>query len=275
MATAEEVEEKNILDDIVDVASLEDEDEQSVLAGKGEVEENEEPIEPLITDTSWPQFVMKHFDPSELDEENHPKVAGLRRVGRLLLGPILKSGIVSYTPPKTDTKIADQRVYDPTVVVYEIVILWSKDIPDGHAAYQVSYSDIADVYSGNTDAEYCRFASSTAATRAEARCWRKALLLNNIVSAEEVTKVPLQDSGTTGFITSSQINFLDSICSRCDIDVMKYINCGNKTKYKTIEDIPFKEAQLMIEFLSKVQNGVKIAPDGISGYKKNWKKGSK
>ena len=46
-------------------------------------------IPPKMDDPKWTDWVLSQFEPSEL-EEGLPKVDGLRRLTRKLIGPILK-----------------------------------------------------------------------------------------------------------------------------------------------------------------------------------------
>ncbi len=242
------------------VADLQDDEALSKKLG--------ERSEPSMTDPKWSDFVVGHFVDGETDKEGNPFVAGLRRVARLLLGPILVSkASVVQAPSIIPGSLRDLQV---ATVEYNITIMWCRDLENGLEAYPVEFCDVADVYVGNTDPEYARYASATAATRAEARCLRKALMLQRVVAAEEKTKVPLEDSGISGIISTTQINFIDTLCKRCSIDVMKFVRSG-KIKYEYIQDIPFKEAAKMVEHLSKLQREPALVSKEIKGYKKDWR----
>ena len=82
--------------------------------------------------------------------------------------------------------------------------------------------------------------------------------------------VPLGDAGTNGLITSQQINFIDILCKRIKVDVMKYINLGN-TKYTQIEEVPYDTATKMTEHLSGWQNDPSQVPDKVKPYKIDWR----
>lgn len=223
--------------------------------------------EPLMSSPEWSDFVFQQFEEDELDPDGNPFVHGLRRVGRLLLGPILYSGAEPFQAPAfVGGNLA--TMLQPAVAKYTLTILMVR-LEEGQVAYQMTFSDIADCYIENTDPDFARHPSAMASTRAEARCWRKALQLKK-PSAEEITKVPVDLSFQTGKITSSQVNFINVLCKRNDISVLKFINMGKK-KYNDILDIDYGVAASMTEFLSGLQNTGKC-DEKIKGYDPEWNK---
>lgn len=218
-----------------------------------------EPIEPEITDPRWSDYVMTFFEPDELQDGN-PTVPGLRRVTELLLGAILgnRSTVVDSSNVNNNFK---------ATAMCEVTILWTKDVS---VAQERWFSDVADVCSANTDKEYARFAASTAATRAEGRALRKALRLKK-VAAEELTSTPIEDSLLDdGFISETQINLLEILCSRNDINVVKFINHG-KNQYGNIKEVPSDVANKMFQCVSEYQRKQESIPAQIRGYESNWK----
>jgi hypothetical protein len=246
---------------------LKENDEGVIDAGK------ESPkATPDITDPEWQDYVLAQFAPNEMDEEGRPYVHGLRRVARKLLGPVLKSGCRVVRPPVFVDGLDKAMVLAPTTVEYEIIILWAKPEKNGpEGAYEVSFSDCASVYLGNCDPFFARYAPEVASTRAEARCYRKALGLRKI-AAEENTTVGVDDAAADGLISPTQINFIDVLSKRCGIDAMKFINSG-KSRYRTVNDVPYGVAALMVQKLSSYQNEMKSIPADIKGYKPNWRNG--
>lgn len=228
------------------------------------------PAEPRMTDPDWPAFVMRHFAEDELDREGNPLVHGLRRVARLLLGPILESRAIPVQAPQYVPGLEKVGVLQPTTVAYRVKILMCRDVPEGMGAYEVPFEDLADVYFGNTDEDFARHPSASASTKAEARCYRKALQLRGI-AAEEKTVVPAFESAQDGLITHGQVNFLWRLCQRNDINLMKYVNLGKK-KYETVYEVPSGTATAMIEHLSELQRDPTKVPAGVKGYDDSWKK---
>lgn len=228
------------------------------------------PDEPKMTDPEWPAFVMRHFSENELDQDGSPRVHGLRRVARLLLGPIIESVVIPVQAPTLLPQLEKLGMLQPAVMAYRIKILMCKDLDPNQPAYETTFADVADVYHANTDPDYARHPSATAATKAEARCLRKALQLSGVAS-EEKTLVPTLDADPNKKITPEQINFLNLLGRRNNIDIMKFINSG-KTKYSNVEDIPFGTALKMVEHLSNLQNDSSKVQADIKGYKADWRK---
>ena len=71
-------------------------------------------------------------------------------------------------------------------------------------------------------------------------------------------------------ITSAQANFIDTKCKQLDIDVMEFVNSGNEV-YDSIDDITKETASKMLGVLNSYQNKKKTIPEGIVGYKSNWR----
>lgn len=217
-----------------------------------------------MEDPRWNAYVMQQFTNDELDQQGNPKVAGLRRVARKLLGPILESCSEVVQAPNFVN--AEGTRLRPTVVQHTIKILWQKDY---EKAFEATFTEAADVQLGNCEEEYLRFPVATCSTRAEARALRKALQLAK-VSAEETTLVPVEEAAVNGMATPTQITFLDVLCKRNDINVMKYVNMG-KTQYKKIANVPFEVAEKMAKHLSTLQNDPGKVTEEIKGYNQDWR----
>lgn len=252
--------------DITDLSSAEE--VHDAIYSVGETEEEEGKVgEPKMTDPGWHDFVIRHFSDDELDPDGRPLVHGLRRVAHLLLGPILESEPEVVQSPAFVPTAERLTLLQPAVVKYRIKLLMCRLEQGMQAAYPVTFGEVADVYYGNCDPEFARFATATAATRAEARCLRKMLRLRTI-AAEESTAVPLQEAAIDGFISPTQLSFINVLCRRCDIDVMKYVNSGKK-QYERIQDVPFGTAVKMVEHLSGIQTSGKTPAD-LKCYNPNW-----
>ena len=147
-----------------------------------------------------------------------------------------------------------------------------------------TYGDVADVWHGNTDDLFCAHPAATAATKAESRCLRKALKIR-CVAAEEIArhkdvaaivrqsiKVQPSDGDWTEEdpITTPQLNFIDGKCKQLNVDVLKFINQGEKS-YKSITDVTKMTASKMLKLLNEYQNGSKEMPEEVKGYKSNWR----
>ena len=192
--------------------------------------------EDLIPDylsREWPDYVMGLFEPDEL-MDGYPTTVGLRRVAELVLGPISKSGPTQVFP-------VDGNGPGRATVVYEVVFSGFLN------SIQVrSYSEVADVWLGNTDAMYAGYAVATAATRAEGRALRKALKLRKC-AAEELTKQDVAAAvagGSADAITPDQISFIDTKCKKLNVNVFALINSLGKA---SIYNVTKQEAAQLIK----------------------------
>lgn len=222
--------------------------------GQLEIEESVKTTEPAR------KFdVMALFEPDELIE-GHPTVNGLRRV-------IENFGDVVYSEADLVDRPTDANGYRYTVK-YTVVI-------DMHDGKRKQYSDLADVCPDNAEFPFNKFPSAVAATRAEARCLRKAMKIKK-AAFEELSGS--KDGGTPAVIASEfgvsadkisdfQVTTLNIIAQRLDINVMKFANKGKET-YKNIRDIPHEKAKLMISTLSEIQRNNELPSyyDAIKGY---------
>lgn len=233
------------------------------------VEQQEQPNRPERTSPEWNDYVMSQFHESEL-RDGRPLVAGLRRVTQLLLGEIMSSECL-------ETKFIETRDRDTGRAIsrYRVSILF----PDGMTR---TYSDVADCWDDNTDDEMCPFAVAFSATRAETRALRKALGLKT-ASAEEMTKKDTKKSGQRSGqktdpewtperkISDSVINLINRHAKELDVDVMKFINMGEKT-YSSIQEVSKSVGAGMMTLLTDYKNKHKDIPDNIRGYDPGWNK---
>lgn len=215
----------------------------------------DEPVEetPTMGHPKWSAYVLSKFEEDETIEGN-PTVDGLRRVATVVLGPIIvsKSAVIGIPTPDN----AGHATVEHTIAIM---------FDDGDIR---TFTECADVNMSNTDSEYARYPSATASTRAEGRALRKALQLKRVVSAEEVDSIPLEQAGK---ITTGQIQFIENMCHRNDINVLKVINLNSNKQYKKIEEVPQATAVLINKFLSECQSGKRQIPEKILGYDSNWR----
>lgn len=219
--------------------------------GGGEVLPGQDVVdEPLISDPAWTDYVLSRLTDDEMFDGN-PKTSGLRRIAVELLGSIVENSThVIQVPTLINGFWA--------TVESKVVIEWKKDTYDGMPSTRI-FTGLADVYNGNTKPEYVRFPCSVAETRAEGRALRKALHLQRVVAAEELTDMPVEESGADGHSTPTQHNFIELKCKSCDINLTRFINCGKST-YGAIRDVPYDVAGKMIAKLSAYQRDKKSIP---------------
>lgn len=249
-----------------ELAALDLEDVEEEFEGEEAGIENVPPAIPDITSSEWPDYVMRQFEDDELENGN-PTCDGLRRVTERVLGPIMGRQIATYTPPTIENNGV------ATVVVGVRVKLTNPN----HPLYpmEIYEEDIADCGKYNTDAPYHLHQSGTASTRAEARALRKLLRLRRVVSADELTKKPVEEY-EEGWrpsepISQEQINMIDVVCERLNMSVMDFVNSGKSgKKYPDIYAISHATAQEMMQFLNRIQQNKASKPHGVGNYDKNW-----
>jgi|TARA_R110002012_G_scaffold260919_2_gene442692 hypothetical protein len=231
----------------------------------------QDPERPAYGSKEWSEFVISKFEKYELIDKN-PICAGLRRVAEELLGDIISSGPSEVYPSN------DSNGPGRATVVYQVVFNWM------NSGEIRTYSEVADVWHGNTDDLFCAHPVATASTRAEGRALRKALKVR-CLAAEELAKKDIVsivresvkvEGATDGEwddkdgISAAQVNFIDRKCEQLDISVMEFVNSGENT-YSGIEDVSKQTASAMLGRLNQYQNGQSVMPDDIKGYNNNWR----
>ena len=248
--------------DLFDVESIKEE-------SKEDYAKESEYLGPAYGSEEWNDYAMSKFHKKELFDGN-PTCAGLRRVAEELLGTIVVSR-PSQVWPATDSDGPGRAT-----VVFEVVIDW---MDSGQLR---TFSDVADVWHGNTDDLFCAHPVATASTRAEGRALRKALKVK-CLAAEELAKKDVASivrqtvqKPTDGEwkeddpISTPQINFIDAKCKQLDIDVEAFINCGEGA-YDSIQEVSKETASKMLSLLNEYQTKTKDIPEGITGYNQNWR----
>jgi hypothetical protein len=221
-------------------------------------------VQPAYGSPDWSDYVMRQFKDEELTPEGSPSCDGCRRVVEKLLGSILSALPVDNVPPTNDNRAT-------ATVIFEVEIRINNPTHPSHGDV-IRRGDIADVNKFNTGDPYHKHASASAATMAEGRVYRKLLGIRGLV-AEEKTK-PTEEFDEVWIeeepIEEGQIQVIDLMCKRCDLDVLEFINCG-RNKYALINVVPKSAAINMISLLNRVQQDPSERPNGISEYKEDWR----
>src|SRR5210317_700990 len=218
---------------------------------------------PDMLSPEWNDYVLQLFTDKELIDGN-PLTAGLRRVAEMLIGEIISSKPVDVQRIETGDPIGK------TTVTYEVQFL----VKNGDREYVKTYADVSDVWAGNTDDLFAVHAPATASTKAEGRALRKALKLR-VVAAEELCKKDVsqylsqQSSQLEERIKPEQIKYVDINCKKLDIDVIKFINSGEKV-YNSVYEVKRDTAAKMIEMINKIKRGDQKLNEDIKGYKQDW-----
>jgi hypothetical protein len=226
---------------------------------------------PLQTSPEWNNWVMSLFEEDELFE-GRPNCNGLRRVARLVLGPIISSRPSQVFPPANGGNEIGRAT-----VVWELVF----------ATGQV-FGDVADCWEGNTDDAFCTFNMAMAATRAESRALRKALSIKTASSDEMTSKNTVtivkelsskQNTNTEGEydnskrMTDPQANFIDIKAKQLDINVTEFFKEVFQVNVK--RNVDKQQASNAIEKMNEYQHDKKLIPDSITKYQSDWRSSSK
>lgn len=216
------------------------------------------PTPPTETEIGWEEYVLSQFHESEMFNGS-PKVTGLRRVVKALIGDIVNCEITPVQFPVESNRWSATAVCKITICG-----------PDGELRYQ---SDAADAGVHNTTHPFSKHTVAMACSRAESRALRKLLNLG-IISAEEIVEGPVESMAkfepTDEPISETQINILNNLCKKAKINLWNYVNAGRQ-KYNSIEEVTHSTAVEMIGHLNEILRGTRKPPVGTEGYNDDWR----
>lgn len=216
-------------------------------------------------DLEWTDHVLALLSDDEKISGN-PTTDGLRRIFEIAMNCRVLASVsdVVQTPEPNNEKRA--------TVVHSITYFLNGGARDQPELNTVTINGAADVFWGNCDKVYRNYPVAVAETRAEGRALRRALKLRKVVAAEELAKDiedhPDQDSVTK--ITNNQINFIDVMAKRLNINVTKLLE-GNELESKNIYVLSHEDAVKVIRMLSSYQQDMSSISDSIVGYTNEWK----
>lgn len=218
---------------------------------------------PTSNDIEWTDYVLSQLSDDEKISGN-PTTDGLRRIFETILNCVVISAETSVVQsPSPDNEKRATVVHNLT---YTLV-----DEPNDSPSKYRSVSGAADVYWGNCDKIYRNHPVAVAETRAEGRALRRALKLRKVVAAEELAKDiedhPDHDSVTK--ITNNQLNFIDVLSKRLNINVEQLLNKLAVAR-DNVYNISHSDAVIVIKSLTEYQQQNTVPPD-IVGYESNWK----
>ena len=222
-------------------------------------------IKPSIHAIEWTDYVLSLLSDDEKISGN-PTTDGLRRIFEIALDCTViesTSSVVQAPDPDNEKR---------ATVVHTIGYVLNPGTPDTMHLNQKVVSGTADVYWGNCDKIYRNHPVAVAETRAEGRALRRALRLRKVVAAEEIAKdiEDNPDSHNINKISNNQLNFIDVLCKRLDINALKMIEqIGHDTK--NIYNIEHSDAVSLIKTLSSYQQNISSISEDILGYDSNWK----
>ena len=222
---------------------------------------------PTPNDLEWTDHVLGFLSEDEKINGN-PTTDGLRRIFETALNCVVveSTSNVVQTPDINNEKRA--------TVVHTIgyILNNGEQTQDPLLLNMRTVSGSADVYWGNCDKVFRNHPVAVAETRAEGRALRRALKLRKVVAAEELAKdiEDHPDSDTVSKLTNNQINFIDVMSKRLDINVNKLLeNLGYDNK--NIYNIEYSHGVQISKLLSSYQQDLTSLPEDIKGYDSNWK----
>lgn len=235
---------------------------------KKEIKKSEEADTPnvLPNHPEWTDHVLSLLSEDEKIAGN-PTTDGLRRIFETALNCVVissKTTIIQSPDISNEKRATAQhelvyKLLDPNAIEPDLLR---------------SVSGAADVYWGNCDKIYRNHPVAVAETRAEGRALRRALRLRKVVAAEEIAKEIEDDvnGNTVSKITNNQINFMDVIAKRIDVNVLEVAkSLSIKLENNNIYSIKHEDAVAIITKLTEMQRDILNIDSILKGYDTNWK----
>lgn len=227
---------------------------------------NDQSEQPNVTpnDIGWTDYVLGLLSDDEKIKGN-PTTDGLRRIFEKVINCTvihINTDVVQAPSPENEKR---------ATVVYRIdYVLNESSVPE--AIKYRSVTGAADVYWGNCDKIYRNHPVAVAETRAEGRALRKALRLRKVIAAEEMVEEidDHPDANSVNKITNNQINFIDVIGQRLNIDIKKLLK-SNGLESDNVYSLQHDNAVDIIRLLSRYQQNTSEIPENILGYTNEWK----
>jgi hypothetical protein len=225
----------------------------------------EEKVKPNIHDIEWTDYVLGMLSEDEKIKGN-PTTDGLRRILEIALDCRLiesKSTVVQSPSPENEKR---------ATVTHTLVLYLNSPSNDTKDLNKLIVDGSADVYWGNCDKVYRNHPVAVAETRAEGRALKRALRLRKVVAAEELAGEieDHPDANSVDKITNNQINFIDVISKRLNINVIKLLETNNLNS-NDLYSLHHDKAVDIIRLLSKYQTNMSEIPENILGYSNEWK----
>ena len=250
------VDDDDSVDDFEDVEEVKD--DIPFISGIQMAEEQEQEQEEVQLSPSspdWTNHVLSLLGEKEKIDGN-PTTNGLRRIAPLLLGKIISSDCNVVQAPCPQNSMC-------------VVIQHTLTFEDGSIV-----SSVADATPENMPPEpYDKYYTAMADSRAEGRCYRRALKLN-IVTADELRNTksgePDQHEGEPDSITDVQIQAMDVSGKRYNINLAEFIK-QEGVEAEQVKKIKYEEALVLQEKLMEYNINSDNIPEKLLGYNTEWK----
>lgn len=220
---------------------------------------------PKITDLEWTDYVLSLLSDDEKIRGN-PTTDGLRRVFEIAM----QARIISSTSQILQTPAPENE--KRATVCHSVTFRLNPGCPDPEGLNLLTVDGSADVYWGNCDKIFRNHPVAVAETRAEGRALRRALRLKKVVAAEELAESIEDhvDGLTVTKISSNQINFIDVIAKRLNINITKLFG-ELDISYDSVYNIKHEDAVSAVQKLNYYQQNMSDMPQQIIGYQETWK----
>ena len=236
--------------------------EEVILESVPVIDEEQKELTP--NHIGWTDYVLSLLSDDEKISGN-PTTDGLRRIFEIALNCDLveSSSEIPQVPSPENEKRA-------TVIHRLAYYLKDASIPE-HSRFR-TVSGSADVFWGNCDKVYRNYPVAVAETRAEGRALRRALKLRKVVAAEEMAKdlEDHPDENSVSKISVNQINFIDIIAQRLNINVTNLIKTLAISE-DNVYNISHENAVSIIKNLTSYQQDMNKIPTDLMGYQSHWK----
>ena len=227
---------------------------------------NEEKVIPTIHDIEWTDYVLEQLTDDEKIMGN-PTTDGLRRV----FEKVMDCEVMEATTKVDQTPSRDNEMR--ATVTFSLTFKPNSATETRLGLYNTKLvTGAADVYWGNCDKVFRNHPVAVAETRAEGRALRRALRLRKVVAAEEVAEEieDVIDGRTVDKITNNQINFIDVMSKRLNVNVNKLLEVELDIKTDNIYNIQYEEAVKVASILALYQQKDEV-PDSVIGFDSNWR----
>ena len=228
------------------------------------IESTDNTLSPTIADIGWTDYVLESLSEDEKIKGN-PTTDGLRRIFETIMDCVITQSVSEVCQsPYPDNGNRATVVHSLTYVL--------KDSSTDPQFNTITVNGAADVYWGNCDKIFRNYPVAVAETRAEGRALRRALRLRKVVAAEEIAEEieDHPDKDTAGKITNNQINFIDVLAKRLNINITNLLK-KNGMEEKNIYTISHADAVKIIRRLSKYQQDLDSISEDILDYTPEWK----
>jgi hypothetical protein len=229
--------------------------------------ESTESIPTKVTpnDLGWTDYVLGLLSDDEKISGN-PTTDGLRRIFEVALNCDVIEAITEIVQAPTPEN--EKRATATHTIRY---VLKSDSSSQDDVKYR-AVTGAADVYWGNCDKIYRNHPTAVAETRAEGRALRRGLKLRKVVAAEEIAKdiEDHPDENSVSKISVNQINFIDVIAQRLNVNVNNLIK-SLAIAEENIYNISHEDAVGVIKHLTSYQQDMSKITEELTGYLPNWK----